>query len=354
MPLGSAQIEASFEVSRMDANVSETRSPRREILLAEGLKKAYGRRQALHELSFSLQSGRVLGFLGPNGAGKTTSIRILTTILEPDSGSFYVDGVSHTQANRVRQRIGVLPESLGFPKQVSGAEFLAYFSQLYGRGSKEARKNAGALLEEVGMTARARSPIGSYSRGMRQRLGIARALVNNPVVVFLDEPTLGLDPRGQQELLELIRRIARERGVGIILCSHMLSEIEVVCDDVLILNRGQVVVRGPVTEVIGQVNRAAHGLRILRIQVSPEFAEAAVEKLQACPLVRQAERTAGDAGWLRVELESPNGNEASAEQPVNNQILEVLIQNRIPIMSLEAEGGRLQDVFFQLTEETIQ
>src|SRR5206468_11213209 len=169
-----------------------------------------------------------------NGAGKTTAIRILTTILEPSSGSFAVDGVGSSDPQTIRRKIGVLPESLGFTKSNTALEHLTYFGQLYGRGAKEAQTRAQALVQEVGLQQRAGSLIGTYSRGMRQRLGIARALVNDPVVVFLDEPTLGLDPRGQQELLSMIQRIARERNAGVVLCSHLLSEIEGVCDDVII------------------------------------------------------------------------------------------------------------------------
>jgi ABC-2 type transport system ATP-binding protein len=222
----------------------------RELLVAEGLRKSYGPRRAL-QLSFSA-GGAILGFLGPNGAGKTTSIRILTTMMEPEEGHFVVDGIGSEHPEQIRRRIGVLPENLGFPRQMTALEYLIYYGQLYGRSAVQARENAQRLLEDVGLQGRAKSLIGSYSHGMRQRIGIARALVNDPVVVFLDEPTLGLDPRGQQELLELVQRIARERGAGVVLCSHLLSEIEGICDDVVILNLGQVVARGSVAEVIGR------------------------------------------------------------------------------------------------------
>ena len=219
-----------------ERNTPEASRSQSEILLAEDLRKSYGPRPALRGLSFSLQGGRILGFLGPNGAGKTTAIRILTTMLEPEAGRFVVDGISSQFPDRIRRKIGVLPENLGFPRQLTGIEYLTYFGQLYGRTAAQARAYGLALLEEVGLQQRAKSLIGTYSHGMRQRIGIARALVNDPVVVFLDEPTLGLDPRGQQELLTLIRRVVRERSVGVILCSHALWEVESVCDDVVILS----------------------------------------------------------------------------------------------------------------------
>jgi ABC-2 type transport system ATP-binding protein len=189
---------------------------------------------------------------------------------------------------------------------------------------------------------------------MRQRLGIARALVNDPVVMFLDEPTLGLDPRGQQELLALVRWIARERNVGVILCSHALSEIEVVCDDVVILNVGQVVATGTVAEVIGQAQRNVIQRNGIRIRVPSPSAAEARQVLAAVPDVMEVTPAGEMAGWLRVELVDQAHGTSSEDYHVNNRILEALIRAEIPILSFEAEGGRLQDIFFHLTEEAIE
>ncbi|NJD58843.1 MAG: ABC transporter ATP-binding protein, partial [Anaerolineae bacterium] len=318
------------------------------VLIAENLNKSYGSRNALHDLSFSLYAGRVLGFLGPNGAGKTTSIRILTTILEPDSGRFTIDGIPSSNPENIRRKIGVLPENLGFPRQMTGIEYLAYFGQLYGMVQSDARSNGMKLLEEVGLVQRAKSLIGSFSHGMRQRLGIARALVNDPVVVFLDEPTLGLDPRGQQELRVMIQRIAKERGTGVILCSHLLTEIEGVCDDVIILSSGQVVAQGAVKEVVGKIQR-----NVTRVRVPIELTDTAQETLRGLPNVLKVIPTGQMGGWLGVELINFDGSD-SGNLLDRNSILTALIQAKIPILSYEVEGGRLQDVFLQLTEEVIK
>jgi ABC-2 type transport system ATP-binding protein len=325
-----------------------------EILVAEGLRKSYGPRKALQGLTFSLKAGRILGFLGPNGAGKTTSIRILTTMMEPESGHFVIDGIGSEHPEQIRRRIGVLPENLGFPRQMTGMEYLVYFGQLYGRTVSEAKENAQALLENVGLQQRARSLIGSYSHGMRQRIGIARALVNDPVVVFLDEPTLGLDPRGQQELLELVQRIARERNTGVILCSHLLSEIEKVCDDVVILNLGQIVARGSVAGVIGRVQQNIILRNAVRVQVLPELVTQALVVLKEMPNIVNVAPIGEMEGWLRLELVPPSNGEMAKAYEVNNRILSALIRAKIPILSFEVEGSRLQDVFLHLTEEAIQ
>lgn len=295
-----------------------------------------------------------MGFLGPNGAGKTTAIRILTTILEPDAGHFVVGGIGSEYPERIRRTIGVLPESLGFPRHVTGIEYLTYFGQLYGLSAAAARASGLSLLTEVGLQQRAKSLIGTYSHGMRQRIGIARALINDPVVVFLDEPTLGLDPRGQQELLSLVRRIARERNAGVILCSHMLSEIEVVCDDVVILSVGQVVASGPVTEVIGHAQQKVLQQSVLRIRLPSPLVAKARQVLKVIPGVKNSAPTVGMEGWLRVELVDSAHGTSSKQQHVNNRILQALIRAKIPILGLEAEGSRLQDVFMSLTGEAIE
>jgi ABC-2 type transport system ATP-binding protein len=331
----------------MTMSVSDDRSSssQRQVLSAHDLKKSYGPRPALRGLSFSLEAGRILGFLGPNGAGKTTSIRILTTIMEPDSGRFVVDGISSEEPEKIRRRIGVLPEAFGLPKQMTGIEYLTFFGQLYGQTARDARSYGLALLEEVGLQQRARSLVGTYSHGMRQRLGVARALINDPVVIFLDEPTIGLDPRGQQEFLGLVRQIARDRSAGVVLCSHLLTEVESICDDLVIMRSGEVIASGTVKDVTGRTERNA-----LRIRVpSPSVAEAQRE-LEAMPAVGNVSVQEGMPDWLRVELDGGS----TEDDHVNNRILETLIRAGIPILGVEPEGGRLQDAFLRLTAEAIK
>jgi ABC-2 type transport system ATP-binding protein len=326
-----------------------------DVLVAHELRKSYGARRALQGLTFSLKAGRIMGFLGPNGAGKTTSIRILTTMLEPESGHFVVDGITSDRPSAIRRRIGVLPENLGFPKHMTGLEYLIFFGQLNGLTTAAARTRGTGLLEDVGMQRRGGSLIGTYSHGMRQRLGIARALVNDPVVVFLDEPTLGLDPRGQQELLDLIGRTARERETGVVLCSHLLSEIENVCDDVIILNDGAIVAQGTVAEVIrGDRAMTAQG-SALRIQVPPDAVARAKEAVEAAmpALVSVDAIGEADGGWLRVELTGSAADDEPRTQMINNDILGAVMRADVPILTFEVEGGRLHDVFLNLTGGTI-
>jgi ABC-2 type transport system ATP-binding protein len=303
---------------------------------ARGVERRYGSLVAVVDLSFEAQAGEILGVLGPNGAGKTTAIRVLTTILEPTRGSFAVTGVPHTRPAEIRRRIGVLPESAGYPEWQTGEEFLRDHARLYGRSRAGARAVAASLLDELGLGERGGSLIATYSRGMRQRLGIARALVNEPQVVFLDEPTLGLDPAGQRQMLATVRRIASERGATVLLSSHLLAEVEETCSRVLILNRGRVAAEGTVAEVA----RLAAAPRSGRLRVPPDRAEAALHALTAVNGVRAA---AADSrpGALVVEL---------AESDSLNAALRAVVDAGIPLLAAELEGARLSDAFLAMTE----
>jgi ABC-2 type transport system ATP-binding protein len=297
---------------------------------ASAIGKRYGALVALEDLSFAVEQGEILGVLGPNGAGKTTAIRILTTILEPTHGTFTVAGIPHTSPAEIRRRAGVLPESAGYPERQTGEEFLRYHARLFGQSRRSARIAAAALLEEVGLDERARSLIGTYSRGMRQRLGIARALVNEPEVVVLDEPTLGLDPAGQRLVHAIIGRIARERGAAVLLSTHLLAEVEEICSRVLILNRGRVVAHGTVADI----TRRAAAIRTAAVRVAPEDAGRARAALS--PFVTD---TAG-TGTLRVALDGAGPND----------VLRLLVEAGVAVLTYELEAARLSDAFLAMTE----
>jgi len=304
---------------------------------AHGLAKAYGEVRALEALDLAVAPGVVLGFLGPNGAGKTTAIRMLTTVLKPDAGTFTVAGIPHTKPVEIRQHVGVLPESAGYPERQSGEEFLRYHARLFGHTRESARETVRSLLAETGLTERARSPIGGYSRGMRQRLGIARALVNEPSVVFLDEPTLGLDPSGQRQMLGLIRQIAEARGATVVLSTHLLAEVEEVCGRVVILNRGRIVADGTVADIGRRAGAPRHG----RLQVPAEATARALEALR-----ERGVQVAEDwrSGQLDLALRPGNTDENV------RAALGALLDAHIPILGFELDGGRLSHAFLAMTE----
>jgi ABC-2 type transport system ATP-binding protein len=309
-------------------------------LEARGLRKSYGEVPAVESLDLEVKAGTVLGLLGPNGAGKTTVIRMLSTIIRPDAGWFTVAGVPQSQPVEIRRRLGVLPESAGYPQGQTGEEWLAFHAMLFGSSRGDAHATARRLLAEVGLAERGGSLVSGYSRGMRQRLGIARALVNDPQVVFLDEPTLGLDPIGQLQMLELMERIVRQHGVTVVLSTHLLAEVEQACDRVLILNRGRVVAHGTVAEVVRSAALPRRGL----VKVPPELRDRAVEVLAAAAL--DAVASDGDhTGALELRLPVGLEPEAAAAKALGS-----LLDAGVPVLGFSLEGGRLGDAFLAVTE----
>jgi len=306
---------------------------------AHGVGRRYGSVVAVEDLSFAVEAGQILGVLGPNGAGKTTAIRVLTTILPPTWGTFTVSGIPSSRSADIRRRIGVLPESSGYPERQTGEEYLRYHARLFGQSRSGSRAVADQLLAELGLHERRRSLIGRYSRGMRQRLGIARALLNRPDVVFLDEPTLGLDPAGQRQMLQTVRRIARERGATVLLSTHLLAEVEETCSHVLILNRGRVVADGTVAEI----TRRAAAPRSARLRVAPDHAEHAAALLRSVSGVHGVEVPSEQAGLLVVTFDG------AGEMPVTEALV-ALTRPGLQILSFELEGARLSDAFLAMTE----
>ena len=306
---------------------------------ARGLRKTYGGVAAVEELSFTAAAGEVLGLLGPNGAGKTTAIRVLTTILAQTAGSFTVAGVPHIRAAEIRERVGVLPESAGYPEQQTGAEFLRYHARLFGQSRESARATAGMLLARVGLEERKASRIATYSRGMRQRLGIARALVNEPAVVFFDEPTLGLDPAGQRQVLRLVETSAREQGATVVLSTHFLAEVEDTCDRVLIMNRGRVIAEGSVAEVTAQ----AGAPRRAQFRVPRDQPNRALKALAQVPGLADPAPLDGRPDWVVAGISEPEVDVPDA--------VRALADAGVPVLAFELEGASLSDAFLALTGE---
>jgi ABC-2 type transport system ATP-binding protein len=311
--------------SGRDAIASGSRT---DVLVAEGLQKYYGPRLALRGLSFTLKAGRLMGFLGPNGAGKTTSIRILTTIMEPDAGRFSVDGIGHEHPNEIRRRIGVLPESFGLPKQMTGIEYLTYFGQLYGRTAKDAREVGMSLLEDVGLGKRARSLVGTFSHGMRQRIGIARALVNDPVVVFLDEPTLGLDPDVSVRVRQHVAALRREQGMTIVLTTHYMREAEELCDEIGFIKAGRILARGTADALKRQIGLG----HVVELKLEPRPAW-----LREAPGVLRC--TEAD-GWIECTVDDP-------EKRVP-ELLRAFAKDGIEVRNLQVREPELEEVFVEL------
>ena len=215
------------------------------LLEANSLTKRYGATVALDSVDFQVTDG-ITGLLGPNGAGKSTAIKLSLGLIRPTSGSAEVMGQRPYDSPEVRERLGYMPEHDCLPPSTTAAEFLSHMAQVSGIPPAQARTRAADILRHVGLEEERYRPIGQYSTGMKQRVKLAQALVHDPALVFLDEPTAGLDPSGRDEMLQLVRRTGREFGISIILSSHLMGDVESTCDRIVVLEGGKVVEEGAV------------------------------------------------------------------------------------------------------------
>ena len=215
------------------------------IIELADLTKIYGTHAAVDHLSLTIRKGEVFALLGPNGAGKTTTILMMLGLTDPTSGSVRVCGIDSTSNPiEVKRRVGYLPENVGFYDDLSGLQNLVFTARLNGITANEATQKAEQLLAKIGLSDASGKKAGKYSRGMLQRLGLADVLIKNPEVIILDEPTLGIDPKGVREFLELIVELSREQGLTVLFCSHHLHQVQQVCDRVGIFVEGRLLAEG--------------------------------------------------------------------------------------------------------------
>jgi ABC-2 type transport system ATP-binding protein len=224
------------------------------VIETEGLTKRYGRQTAVENLSFTVEEGEIFGFLGPNGAGKTTTLLMLLGLTEPSSGSARVLGFDPVREPlAVKSAVGYLPEQVGFYTDLTAKQNLAFVARLNNLTEAESGPRMEEALSLVGLADEAGKVTGAYSRGMRQRLGIAELLIKDPKLIFLDEPTLGLDPDGINKMLDLIVGLAREKGISVLLSSHLLHQVQRICDRVGIMRKGALVDTGSLADLAAKL-----------------------------------------------------------------------------------------------------
>ena len=303
------------------------------MIEVEGLTKDYGPRRAINNLTFKANPGEILGFLGPNGAGKTTTMRILTGFIPPTSGVGKVCGFDVVeQSLEVRKRVGYLPESVPLYPDMTVFDYLKYMADL--RHIKNAEERVDDVLEIVHMEDRANGYISNLSKGMRQRIGLAQALVHEPDVLILDEPTIGLDPAQIKEVRTLIREIGKRRTV--LLSTHILSEAQQICDRVLIINKGEIVVEDT-------PERLQAGLTgIQRVAVRVQGDGDGLEKL-ICGISGIKRVSATQEGSVEVEY--------TPGKDIRPEIARAIINEGFDLLELKSIALSLEDIFIQLTRE---
>lgn len=303
-------------------------------IFTQGLTKRYGEFTAVDQLNLVIEREEIFGLLGPNGAGKTTTILMLLGLSEPAEGEARVVGLDPTRRPlEVKRVVGYLPDNVGFYAGMTGRQNLDYTARLNGIPPSMSDQRIGELLETVGLTEAADLPAGTYSRGMRQRLGIADALVKDPHVLILDEPTVGIDPEGVQDILDLIHRLPRERGVTVLLSSHLLYQVQEICDRMGIFVRGRLIAEGGLADLGARLVT-----RRLLIEVGAPGTREVEDALRAISGVEAVERE-GEI-WAVI-----------ADRDVRYQISTALSERGFPMFHLRRRGEELDEIYRRYFEE---
>ena len=308
------------------------------MIKANHLCKNFGSTIALKDVTFEVKKGEVLGFLGPNGAGKTTTMRILTCYHPADSGTATIAGFDVAENSlEVRKLIGYLPENNPLYMDMGIVDYLEFIASIRGIPLSKKRDQIRRVVELCGLRGELRKEIGELSKGFRQRVGLAQALLHDPDILILDEPTIGLDPTQIIEIRELIKNIGREKTI--ILSSHILPEVSATCDRIIIISRGEIVGSGTPEEMASK----ARGGEVIHISIrGPQ--QQVREKLKALEKVKAVETSRDSDGDLNhFEIISPLGAD------INEQLFFLVAQNGWSLTELHKDAANLEDIFLQLT-----
>src|SRR5690606_25329073 len=302
-----------------------------EIITIEGLTKKYGEKVAVDRLNLSITKGEIFGLLGPNGAGKSTTILMLLGLSEPTDGSVTVCGYNSTKEPiEVKRKVGYLPDQVGFYENRTGLENLLITATLNGQSRAAGKEKALQLLEQVGLTYAANQKTGTYSRGMKQRLGLADVLIKDPEVIILDEPTLGIDPKGVQELLDLIRTLSKEHGITVMLSSHQLHQVQQICDRVGLFVNGNLLAEGTVDSLANQLfGEEGHQIKIKATPLNQSIIEE----------IRQVD------GIQRVNFDHDELRIWSEKESPLQYILEIIMAKGCRLTSVSQEQVGLDEIY---------
>jgi ABC-2 type transport system ATP-binding protein len=308
------------------------------MIQVENLIKRYAGGEAVRGITFSVEKGEVVGFLGPNGAGKSTTMRMLTGYLPPTDGRIEVAGAKLPQESLlVRQRIGYMPENVPLYPEMRVEEFLEYRGRLKRVSRVEITHRVGLVLDQCGLTDVRKKIIGSLSKGFRQRVGLADALVHNPMLLILDEPTAGLDPHQIRSFRELIKELGKDRTI--LLSTHILSEVEMVCGRAIIINKGKIEASDTLANL---EKRVQAGALQIEVKADPASAKEKLGKITEVSVVAELNR-AGD--WVSFEVTAAPGKD------IRGEVDGLIKREQWPLREFRREKARLEDVFVELTQD---
>lgn len=320
------------------------------IVEARNLVKKYGDFIAVNDVSFTIEEGQVFGLLGPNGAGKSTTISMLTCLFPPSNGSARVGGHDIVQdADQVKQLIGVVPQDLALYPSLSARDNLAFFGEMFGLGGKELKQRVNEVLDYVAMSERADTHVDTLSGGMKRRVNLAVGLINRPRVLFLDEPTVGVDPQSRNHIFESVERLNQEQGMAILYTTHYMEEAQRLCHRVGIIDRGQIIALDTPKNLISMLGG---GIIHIGLAQTDEALRAAVADL---PVVKTAvflppatDAADGADGKQVLKVEAVQANEALL------QIINLFNQKDVNILSMETLEPNLETVFLHLTGKNLR
>jgi ABC-2 type transport system ATP-binding protein len=301
-----------------------------DVIVLTGLTKRYGSFTAVDNLHLTIRKGEIFGLLGPNGAGKSTTILMMLGLTDPTAGTVEVCGINSTSHPiDVKRKVGYLPEDVGFYDDRTGMENLIYIARLNGLSAREAEEKASALLRRVGLAADAGKKTGKYSRGMRQRLGLAEVLIKNPEIIILDEPTSGIDPSGVREFMELILRLSREDGITVLFSSHHLHQVQQICDRVGLFVKGRLIAEGDIDGLSQQLFAGEYLTVKARIAGKNERLQDTLGNIEGVVSVRLQD------GVYHV----------SCSQDVTANIADAIVRSGAGLLHLQKEEYGLDDIY---------
>ncbi len=302
----------------------------------EKLTKKYGVHKAVDNISFEVKTGEILGFLGPNGAGKTTTMKIITNYLNSDEGEVYIGGKSMSEhAEELKRHIGYLPENNPLYYDMPVIDYLEFCAALQGIDKVRIPERVREMIKVTGLNAEKHKKIGELSKGYRQRVGLAQAMIHDPSILILDEPTTGLDPNQIIEIRRLIRELGKEKTV--ILSTHILPEVEATCDRILIINNGKIVADGTAENL----RKQAQGQEILTVKIEDGDSNTIFKALQSLPTVAMVDFM--DRNLNRFEIQSRPGCTSRRE------IFNLCVQNKWALTEMAVSEAKLEDIFRELT-----
>ena len=319
------------------------------MLTLDRLTKKYGDFTALDGLSLEIADGQLHGFVGPNGAGKTTTMRILATLLKPTSGTASVDGTDVLKnAAEARKKIGYMPDFFGVYDSLKCWEYLDFYGRCYHLPSAERKQMTDRLLDLVQLTDKREAFVDSLSRGMKQRLCLARSLIHDPSLLILDEPASGMDPRARADMKTILRTL-REMGKTVLISSHILPELSEMCDSLTILDHGKLVFSGSVDALSEKMNGNAPVEIRLQEGCGEEAVERAVVCLKELPFVKEIRQDG--TRTLRPRMEKAQNDNPSEQEARQARILQQLITRGVPVCDFHRAPMNLEKVFMEVTED---